>query len=468
MADIAGQILVVDDNGVNRLKLQRVLQAEGHTVVLAPDGEQALAMVRSGQVELVLLDIVMPGMDGYTVLTILKNDPDLRDIPVIVVSAIDEQESAVRCIEIGAEDYLIKPVNPVFLKARLDSCLRRKKLRDLEQAYLKQEIMLRQSEKLATLGRLSAGLTHELNNPAASIRRGAQHLADALHEDRAVLPRLLDNPDALRDLLATETDLTPVGALSALERSDRESELADWLEGHGLDAAWELAPDLAARGLTPDDLLRVEQRHSAVTLEPALRWMASDFVMHRVLTEVTEAAGRISDMVMALKRYTYLDRAPVQNVNIHEGLDNTLIMLSSRLGRGITVTRDYAGDLPRIEAYSSELNQVWTNLIDNAAAAMEGQGELTLRTRFAQNGIVVEVIDTGSGIPEAIQASIFDPFFTTKPQGEGTGLGLNISHQIIVEKHRGTIAVESRPGRTAFRVWLPLALPPEAKPTAPA
>ena len=130
--------------------------------------------------ELVLLDIVMPGMDGYTVLTILKSDPDLRDIPVIVVSAIDEQESAVRCIEIGAEDYLIKPVNPVFLKARLDSCLRRKKLRDLEQVYLKQEIMLRQSEKLATLGRLSAGLTHELNNPAAAIRRGAQHLADAL------------------------------------------------------------------------------------------------------------------------------------------------------------------------------------------------------------------------------------------------------------------------------------------------
>ena len=468
MADLAGQILVVDDNGVNRLKLQRVLQTEGHTVVLAPDGEQALAMVRSGQVELVLLDIMMPGMDGYTVLTVLKSDPDLRDIPVIVVSAIDEQESAVRCIEIGAEDYLIKPVNPVFLKARLNSCLRRKKLRDLEQAYLKQEIMLRQSEKLATLGRLSAGLTHELNNPAAAIRRGAQHLADALRKDRVVLPSLLHNPDSLRDLLATETSGLPPAPLSPLERSDRKSEMADWLEGHGTDAAWELAPDLVARGLTPNDLQAAEQRHPAASLEPALRWMASDYVMHRVLTEVTEAAGRISDMVMALKRYTYLDRAPVQNVNVHEGLDNTLIMLSSRLGRGISIIREYAEDLPHIEAYSSELNQVWTNLIDNAAAAMNGQGELILRTRFASGGVSVEVIDSGSGIPEAILASIFDPFFTTKPQGEGSGLGLNISYQIIVEKHHGTITVKSRPGHTCFRVWLPLSLPPETTPSASA
>ncbi len=459
MADTVGQILVVDDNGVNRLKLQRILQAEGHAVVLAQDGEQALALVRAGQAELVLLDIILPKLDGYAVLRAMKESPDLRDIPVIVVSAIDDEESAVRCIEFGAEDYLIKPVNPVFLKARLDSCLRKKRLRDLEQAYLNQEIMLRQSEKLATLGRLSAGLTHELNNPAAAIRRGAQHLESALADDRSALARLIDHPAALTALLGSSPDMSPGASYrSPLEISDMEASVADWLEARDIGSAWDLAPDLVARGFTPDDLERVTKSYSSDALEPSLRWLAAEYVIQRVLAEVSEAARRVSDLVMALKQYTYLDRSPVLNVNVHEGLDNTLIMLQGRLGRGIQVHKQYADDLPPIEAYSSELNQVWTNLIDNAAAAMNGQGELILRTRLDRDGVIVEVEDNGPGIPEAIQPNIFDPFFTTKPQGEGTGLGLNISHGIIVEKHHGEIGVESQPGRTCFRVWLPFTL----------
>lgn len=459
MAETVGQILVVDDNGVNRLKLQRILQAEGHSVVLAQDGEQALALVRAGQAELVLLDIVLPRLDGYAVLRAMKESPEHRDIPVIVVSAIDDQESAVRCIEFGAEDYLIKPVNPVFLKARLDSCLRKKRLRDLEQAYLNQEIMLRQSEKLATLGRLSAGLTHELNNPAAAIRRGAQHLEGALEDDRAALGRLINHPAALTALLGGERNPGwGVTYRSPLEASDLEAAMGDWLESRRIESAWDLAPDLVARGLTTDDLARAEQTYTSDALEPALRWLAADYAIQRVLAEVAEAARRVSDLVMALKQYTYLDRSPVLNVNVHEGLDNTLIMLQGRLGRGIQVHKDYSDDLPAIEAYSSELNQVWTNLIDNAAAAMNGQGVLTLRTRKDRGGVIVEVEDNGPGIPEAIQPNIFDPFFTTKPQGEGTGLGLNISHSIVVEKHHGEIGVESRPGRTCFRVWLPFTI----------
>jgi adenylate cyclase len=176
MAEDRGHILVVDDNRMNRLKLSLGLEQQGHTVGLAEDGQQALEMLEAGSYDVVLLDIIMPGMDGYQVLERIKGDPRLRDIPVIVISALDEIDSAVRCIEIGAEDYLPKPFNPVLLRARLSSSLQKKKLRDLEKAYLQQEIMLRQTEKLATLGRLSAGMAHELNNPAAGVQRGAGQL----------------------------------------------------------------------------------------------------------------------------------------------------------------------------------------------------------------------------------------------------------------------------------------------------
>jgi signal transduction histidine kinase len=461
--DKTGHILVVDDNRLNRLKLSHVLQQQGHSVEQAENGQQALDMLHAAAFDVVLLDIMMPEMDGHEVLARMKADKHLREIPVIVISAVDEVDSAVRCIEIGAEDYIPKPFNPVFLRARLNASLRRKKLRDLERVYLQQEIMLRQSEKLATLGKLSAGMAHELNNPAAAARRGADQLRQLFIQLQITYLRLgkMKLTDAQLDTLtnmaiAVQQQAAQPADLDALTRSDREYEVESWLEDQGIDNTWELAPALVEMGYTPDKLtslaaeLRVEQLGTAIT------WLTITHTIYGLLQEISEGSSRISEIVKALKTYTYLDQAPVQDVDVHEGLDNTLVMLRSKLKKGITVRRDYCTNLPRIEAYGSELNQVWTNIIDNAVAAMNGQGEINLRTHYEGSWITIEIEDNGPGIPESIQSKIFDPFFTTKAPGEGTGLGLNISHNIIVQKHKGEITVHSQPGRTSFQIKLPV------------
>lgn len=465
MPDRNGHVLVVDDNRMNRLKLSRSLEQQGHTVVLAENGRQALQMLQEQAFDVVLLDIVMPEMDGYEVLAQIKADAGLRNIPVIVISAVDELDSAVRCIEMGAEDYLAKPFNPVFLKARLDASLRKKKLRDLEQAYLQQEVMLRQSEKLATLGKLSAGMAHELNNPTAAAQRGVdqiraafvRHLTAHLELDAANLSSA--QATALQGLFQViRTCKDRMSALDAVTRGDREYELEQWLEDHGVEEAWELAPDLVTMGYSAEELDRLRLDFSPSQVPAVLKWLVTGFTIFNVLDEIGEGTRRISEIVKALKTYTYLDQAPVQNVDLHEGLENTLVMLRQRLKQGVIVNRDYARDLPLIEAYGSELNQVWTNIIDNAIAAMNGRGELSLHTRREGNWAVVEISDNGPGIPKDIQPRLFDPFFTTKPPGEGTGLGLNISHNIIVQKHKGEISVASRPGKTCFQVKIPIGL----------
>jgi signal transduction histidine kinase len=465
MSEKNGQVLVVDDNRMNRLKLSHSLEQQGYIVTLAENGRQALQMLQEQPFDVVLLDIVMPEMDGYEVLAQMKADAGLRNIPVIVISALDELDSAVRCIEMGAEDYLPKQFNPVFLKARLDASLRRKKLRDLEQAYLRQEVMLRQSEKLATLGRLSAGMAHELNNPAAAAQRGVEQIRSAFERHLSAHLTLdganLSTAQAailqgLFGVILTCKDR--VSALDAITQSDREAELEQWLEDKGVEDAWELAPALVTMGYSADELAQLETNFTAKQLPPVLTWLVTGFTIFNILDEIGEGTRRISEIVKALKTYTYLDQAPVQNVDLHTGLENTLVMLRSRLKQGIIVHRQYAQDLPPIEAYGSELNQVWTNIIDNAIAAMNGHGEITLHTRREGNWVVVEITDNGPGIPQNIQSQIFDPFFTTKPPGEGTGLGLNISHNIIVQKHKGEISVTSQPGKTCFQIKLPLTL----------
>jgi signal transduction histidine kinase len=187
-----------------------------------------------------------------------------------------------------------------------------------------------------------------------------------------------------------------------------------------------------------------------------IRWLGAISTVYSLVVEISQGAGRISDIVKALKSYSYLDQAPIQEVDVHQGLDNTLIILRSKIKEGINIIREYAEDLPRITAYGSELNQVWTNLIDNAIDAMEGQGRIIIRTRHEGSEIVVEVEDEGPGIPLEIQPKIYDPFFTTKGPGRGTGLGLNITYNIIVEKHRGEINLDSKPGRTVFQIRLPI------------
>ena len=464
MADEQGQILVVDDNRMNRIKLSRSLEQQGHTVGLAEDGQQALDMLQAEAFDVVLLDIIMPGMDGYEVLERIKGS-ELRDIPVIVISALDEVDSAVRCIEMGAEDYLPKPFNPVLLRARLNASLQKKKLRDLEKAYLQQEVMLRQSEKLATLGKLSAGMAHELNNPAAAAQRGAAQLGAAVSDLQQTHLKLGElNLSAVQlqslltlDQLAQERARRPAD-VDSLTRSDLEAELESWLDEQGIERGWQVAPTLVNLGYDRGELTTLVGDFSPSQFTAVIDWLNCTYTIYSLLDEIGQGAGRISEIVKALKAYTYLDQAPIQTVDVHDGLDSTLVILRGKLKTGITVHRKYAPDLPHIQAYGSELNQVWTNIIDNAIDAMNGEGEITLRTRRDGQWVIVEIEDNGPGIPEPIQPNLFDPFFTTKPPGRGTGLGLNISHNIVVQKHKGRIDVDSQPGKTRFEVRLPLHL----------
>ncbi len=463
----SGTILVVDDNRMNRTKLSISLKQQGHEVALAEDGEQALEMLDKASFDVVLLDIIMPGIDGYEVLERMKNNPSLRHIPVIVISALDEVDSAVRCIEIGAEDYLPKPFNPVLLKARLNASLQKKKLRDLESAYLKQELMLRQNEKLVTLGKLSAGMAHELNNPSAAAVRGTAMTKEAFTNLQMVVLKLaeLELSQQQRAILAAleARARTRTGVslkLDSLLVSDREQEVESFLDQHAVDNAWEIAPNLVDMDFQDQELVELASAFPGNPFGTVISYLNCTYVIYYLLADIGEASTRVSEIVQALKTYSYMDQAPVQEVDIHKGLDNTLVMMASKLKNGVRVRRQYAANLPLIQAYGSELNQVWTNLIDNAIDAVNGDGEITLRTWVDDSWVGVQVIDNGEGIPEEVQGHLFEPFYTTKPPGKGVGLGLNISYNTIVQKHQGKIEVESQPGETRFTVCLPLAFSP--------
>jgi signal transduction histidine kinase len=339
----------------------------------------------------------------------------------------------------------------------------RRKLRALEVAFLNQEFALRQSEKMATLGTLAAGVAHELNNPAAATRRASEQLRDAIdrfelaHLRADVPPLTPEGRELLQSLEQPARELAAgPGDLDALERSDRETAVEEWLRERGVADSGELALSLVDQGLDLPALSKLADGLEPETLAAVLVRAASAFPVYRLLHEIGEASGRVSEIVAALKSYSFLGQAPVQATDLHEGLDNTLIILRAKLKDGVDVHRDYSEGLPPVQAYGSELNQVWTNLLDNAIDAMNGKGTITIRTRRDGDWAVIEIEDDGPGIPEAARANIFDPFFTTKEPGRGTGLGLSTSHSIVTEKHHGRISVESRPGLTRFTVRLPL------------
>ena len=329
-----------------------------------------------------------------------------------------------------------------------------------------------QRERLLALGSLTAGLTHELNNPAAAAVRATASLRDHLVKLRRKLPAIAagQHDDVVLQLLVrlldeATTPRTQQPAPGPLEAADLEDAVTDWLDEHDVARGWEIASAFVQAGIGTsqlDELAATVARSAdggaaaAEKLDHSLRWLADTVETELLLTEITDSIARISALVGAAKQYSQLDRAPYQVIDVHELLDSTLAMLGGKIGDAITIVRDYGRDLPQIPCFPSELNQVWTNLIDNAISAMDGSGTLTIRTALDRDQFLVDVGDTGPGVPADIQQRIFEPCVTTKPVGQGTGLGLDICWRIVIGRHHGDLRVQSVPGDTHFLVRLPL------------
>ncbi|HWC36877.1 MAG TPA: ATP-binding protein [Acidimicrobiales bacterium] len=317
-----------------------------------------------------------------------------------------------------------------------------------------------QREKLVALGSLSAGLAHELNNPAAAEVRAAQALRERINEARRAISAFAAKVDGptFAEIMALQSSAVErsrvTAQLSALDAGDREDELGQRLEDAGVTRAWELSPTLVAAGVDDDWVERVISLTGA-KLEPVLTWMVAALDIDNLVEEVSSAANRITTLVGAMKTYSRVDPSAMEAVDVHDGIESTLVILHHRLKGGMEVVREYDRDVPKIPAYPGELNQVWINLIDNAVDATDGKGTLTIRTARQADWVLVEIADDGPGIPPELQRRVFEPFVTTKDVGKGTGLGLDICYRIIVKRHHGDLTVTSSPGDTRFQVRLP-------------
>lgn len=345
---------------------------------------------------------------------------------------------------------------------------RKKILENMARRMQDLQLLSSQREKLVSLGTMAAGLAHELNNPAAAAKRSAQEMGETLdHFNRSstkiLAPAMFKEvPDVefpfqpMRDVIGNHTD-----DLDPIEQAEREDDLADWIEEIGGDEPWDAAATLVSVGFTREWLEDFAEQLRPDQVVNSINWLAKDVEMRALSGELIESTARISDLVSAMKSYSYMDQAVTkQPTDLHEGLDNTLVILNHKFKKkAIHVVKEYSEEIPQIPAYGGELNQVWTNLLDNAIDAVGEDGTITVCTQLDDddpNMIVAKIIDDGHGIPADVQAKIFDPFFTTKGVGQGTGLGLEISHRIVVNRHGGYINVQSQPGHTAFRVCLPI------------
>ena len=362
-------------------------------------------------------------------------------------------------------------VRPKTLRTLISECspLAEVVLKAMAQRSREVDAHINHEEKLAALGKMSAGLAHELNNPAAAARRASKLMLETILE--APLRMLELDPTwnpSQRELIRQtskglrERVMQGFPKQDPMELSDREQTIYDWLEAHGAPRAADQAPPLAAAAFSVEEL---DAWHntlgSGYPFQKAMNWLETVLRMGELAKDIETSTERIAELVQAMKEYTYMDQAKFQEIDVHKGLESTLKIMYHKLKNGVDVRRQYDESSPRICAYAGELNQVWTNLIDNAVDAMNGKGILTIRTLHCEEGIVVEIEDNGPGIPENVQNRIFEPFFTTKGVGKGTGLGLDISYRIVTFRHGGRIQVRSKPGETVFSVYLPANPPKE-------
>ena len=465
-------VLLVDDYPENLLALEAILDSLGQNLVKANSGEEALRCLLKQNFALILLDVQMPGMDGFETAKLIRERERSRYTPIIFLTAFSTSDNLMfRGYSLGAVDYLLKPISPEILTSKVTVFVDLfKKAEEVKQqaVQLKMQelqILSQQHEKLIALGTLAAGLAHELNNPASAACRAAEQLCHTMQVLQALALRCIEQhftPTQLERLLELKRDAieyaSTLNYLDSLAQIDLEDELANWLELHGIADGWRLAPTLVAGRLNADHLEAISRQVAADTLNDVLNWLEATLAVASVMNVLNQSTERIFEIVKAVKAYSYMDQAPMQDVDLHEGLNNTLTILGYKLSsRSVMVIREYEQNLPSIPAHGSALNQVWTNLIDNAIDAVGEGGTIWVRTSVEKDYVMVEIADNGSGIPPEIQPRIFEPFFTTKEVGIGTGIGLNLAYRIIVGEHNGSIRCFSKPSETHFQVRLPSA-----------
>lgn len=432
---------------------RRLVAAPGEVVIEEGTQGDALYVILSGALEITRRD-----GDGEIVLATRKAGEVLGEMSLLEraprsASARATQESEL--LEIGPESFrAVLESNPTTASTILRTITGR--LRSTEASLM-------QREKLASLGTLAAGLAHELNNPAAAIQRSSEYLSEAFENwrGRSADLHMLDMSLEQRERLhSIERSIVDCG----VPRSDSdvsgraESDFISWLESLEIEEPWEIAPALLSYGWNRKKVEQLLPVFAGVQLNAIMQWLGAGLAAQKLIEEIRQSAAAISGIVRAVKTYAYLDQAPIQEVDLRSSLEDTLVILHHKLKAGVEVVREFDEDLPLVEAYASELNQVWTNIIDNGIHAMDGRGTLTLGARRIGDHVEITIGDTGAGIPEEIRSRLFDPFFTTKPPGVGSGLGLHIAHNIIVNQHHGRLDFESAPGRTEFRITLPIRL----------
>jgi signal transduction histidine kinase len=469
----------LSDKELNSLEKGKEEWYEKGDKIIAEGETDSFYVILEGKVQIILKD-----GPREAVLSTYDSGDHFGELLII----LGEHLSDHKCAALAAEkSHLLRWDKDAFWRMVYRSpSLTRQILESMARLLKSFETVLEHNQKLIALGSLAAGLAHELNNPAAAANRSVTQLSDSISEWRSLMQRL-NSPEGITsaqwsyisklrtDILKFDSNSTTFvaddrGTNDIIAQSEKEEQIIGWLESHGINDGWKLASDLVNIGITLDtikdiagtimspeastDNTRVEQN-----LKDILGWLTTTIMVDRLLYEIKSSTTRISDLVSAVKSYSYVDQTPLQNVDIHKGIENALIMLQHKLKKAdVTIIREYDSKLPHINAYGNELNQVWTNLIDNAIDGIGKHGTISIRTKNEANDhILVEIADNGSqGIPEDIKARIFEPFFTTKDPGKGTGLGLSISHRIITETHRGDIRVYSRPGETHFQVRLPI------------